>query len=131
MSGLGEPALTAMPTPELAISTRLAGIILPSLTNASMSGAPTITRSKVSPALMRFLMSAEPLHVAGSAFKLRDEFEKSLFDGSRGKHSDFGRLDRMRHQKAAGCGGDQARFNVGSPGRSSWQVMLCSGRYKE
>jgi hypothetical protein len=36
----------------------------------------------------------------------------------------------MRHQQAAGCGGDKASFHVGSPARASCQITLFPVRYQ-
>src|SRR5476649_941301 len=60
ISGFGAPARTATPTPDFARSTRLPGTTLPSSISSSTEFAARMTRSVLSPAFMRFMMSAEP-----------------------------------------------------------------------
>ena len=62
MSGLGAPARTASPIPDLATSTRLPGTILPSRVSSSSELRAMMTRSTVSPPVMRLVTSTVPAH---------------------------------------------------------------------
>src|SRR5215468_2445880 len=60
MSGRGAPARTATPTPDRTRSTRLSAATLPCWISWSICGPDMITRSQVSPAAIRFMMSTPP-----------------------------------------------------------------------
>ncbi len=61
MSGFAAPARTATPTPDDARSTRLPDLSVPEARKASMSSLAMISRSKASPAAMRFFTSTVPV----------------------------------------------------------------------
>src|SRR5262245_30189193 len=58
MSGFLVPLRTAMPIPELAISTRLPAVTTPRLTRSSIASAVRITRSQSAPASISFTNAA-------------------------------------------------------------------------
>src|SRR5262249_32744152 len=60
MSGRGAPARTAPRTPDRTRSTRLPAATLPCAISWSIWGPDMITRSQVSPAAIRFMMSTPP-----------------------------------------------------------------------